>query len=83
MFIIIKLILNRYLFIVLKSILKNCDREGKVFIDWDGRMFKYIFGFLRMGEFCLLDDFFDFDFLIREVKFYKLEILFLFVKEVK
>lgn len=75
--------LNRYPSTALKSILKNCDREGKVFIDRDGRMFKYILGFLRTGELCLPDDFSDFDSLTREAKFYKLETLSLLVKEAK
>lgn len=59
------------------------DREGNVVVDWDGRMFEYIFGFLRIDKFCLFGDFFDFDFLIIEVDFFDILNLFLCFKKVK
>lgn len=52
------------------DILKNCDEDGNVFIDRDGRMFYYILGFLRTGELCLPEDFSDFDSLTKEVNFF-------------
>lgn len=52
------------------DILKNCDKDGNVFIDRDGRMFYYILGFLRTGELCLPEDFSDFDSLTKEVIYF-------------
>lgn len=52
------------------DILKNCDEDGNVFIDRDGKMFYYILGFLRTGELCLPDDFSDFASLSNEVIFF-------------
>lgn len=83
LYIILKLILNNYILIVLMDILKNCDEDGNVFIDCDGKMFYYIFGFLRIGEFCLFDDFFDFVFLFNEVIFFDIFDLILFFERVK
>lgn len=62
--------LNKYQSLALISILKNCDREGNVVVDRDGRMFEYILGFLRTDKLCLPDDFSDFDSLTTEVDFF-------------
>lgn len=58
--------------IALMNILKNCDREGNVFIDRNGRMFEYILEFLRTDKLCLPDDFSDFDSLTTEVDFFEI-----------
>lgn len=55
--------------------MRNCDKEGKVFVDRDGRMFQYILGFLRTGQLCLPDDFSEFDSLTTEVEAYEICIL--------
>lgn len=66
----LKSTLNGYISIALMDILKNCDKDGNVFIDRDGRMFYYILGFLRTGELCLPEDFSDFDSLTKEVIYF-------------
>lgn len=83
MYIILKFILCKFFLFVLVEILKNCDEDGNVFIDWDGRMFYYIFGFLRIWEFFLFDDFFDFDLLIYEVNYFDIDELKFYFKVVK
>lgn len=65
-----RLTLNRHLSTSLLYILENCDEEGNVFVDRDGRMFEYILRFLRTDQLCLPDDFSDFDSLTREVEFF-------------
>lgn len=62
--------LKRYQSLALNYILENCDREGNVVVDRDGRMFEYILGFLRTDKLCLPDDFSDFDSLTTEVEFF-------------
>lgn len=61
--------LDRHHSMPLMSILQNCDKEGNVFVDRNGRMFEYILEFLRTDKLCLPDDFSDFDSLTTEVIF--------------
>lgn len=63
----LKFTLKKYESYALENILKNCDRDGNVVLDRDGRMFYYILRFLRTGELSLPDDFSDFDSLTYEV----------------
>lgn len=62
--------LDRHHSMPLMSILQNCDKEGNVFVDRNGRMFEYILEFLRTDKLCLPDDFSDFDSLTTEVIFF-------------
>lgn len=75
--------LNKYQSLALISILKNCDREGNVVVDRDGRMFEYILGFLRTDKLCLPDDFSDFDSLTTEVDFFDIPQLTSCLKKAK
>lgn len=63
----LKFTLKKYESYALENILKNCDRDGNVVLDRDGRMFYYILRFLRTGELSLPDDFSEFDSLTYEV----------------
>lgn len=67
----------------LMSILQNCDKEGNVFVDRNGRMFEYILEFLRTDKLCLPDDFSDFDSLTTEVIFFDIPNLSSCLKKVK
>lgn len=64
--------LYKYHSLALVEILKNCDEDGNVFIDRDGRTFYYILRFLRTGELSLPDDFSDFDSLTYEVNYFNI-----------
>lgn len=67
----------------LMSILQNCDKEGNVFVDRNGRMFEYILEFLRTDKLCLPDDFSDFDSLTTEVIFFDIPNLSSCLKKAK
>lgn len=67
--------LTKFSSVGLDKIMRNCDKEGKVFVDRDGRMFQDILGFLRTGQLCLPDDFSEFDYLTTEVEAYEICIL--------
>lgn len=67
----------------LMSMLQNCDKEGNVFVDRNGRMFEYILEFLRTDKLCLPDDFSDFDSLTTEVIFFDIPNLSSCLKKVK
>lgn len=67
----------------LMSILQNCDKEGNVFVDRNGRMFEYILEFLRTDKLCLPDDFSDFDSLTTEVIFFDIPNLSSCLKQAK
>lgn len=75
--------LKRYQSLALNYILENCDREGNVVVDRDGRMFEYILGFLRTDKLCLPDDFSDFDSLTTEVEFFDIPNLSSCLKKAK
>lgn len=64
--------LTRYPSVALGNSLQNCDREGNVFIDRDGKMFEYILGFLRTKKLCLPSNFCDFESLTTEVNYYNI-----------
>lgn len=67
----------------LNDILKNCDIEGNVVVDRDGRMFEYILGFLRTDKLCLPGDFSDFDSLTTELDFFDIPNLSSCLKKTK
>lgn len=67
----------------LMSMLQNCDKEGNVFVDRNGRMFEYILEFLRTDKLCLPDDFSDFDSLTTEVIFFDIPNLSSCLKKAK
>lgn len=75
--------LKRYQSLALNYILENCDREGNVVVDRDGRMFEYILWFLRTDKLCLPDDFSDFDSLTTEVEFFDIPNLSSCLKKAK
>ncbi|PIK46367.1 putative potassium channel regulatory protein-like [Apostichopus japonicus] len=49
------------------------DRNGNVFIDRDGSLFRYILNFLRDDQLIVPTKFAEFDLLLQEAKFYKLK----------
>lgn len=75
--------LDRHHSMPLMSILQNCDKEGNVFVDRNGRMFEYILEFLRTDKLCLPDDFSDFDSLTTEVIFFDIPNLSSCLKKAK
>ena len=47
------------------------DKDGYLFIDRDGAVFKYVLNFLRSSQLCLPSDFKDIDLLAAEADFYQ------------
>ena len=50
------------------SLPSNTDEKGRIFIDANGEMFKYILDFLRRNELLLPDNFKQFDLLFAEAR---------------
>lgn len=55
------------------SLPSNTDEKGRIFIDANGEMFKYILDFLRRNELLLPDDFKQFDLLFAEARYFQIK----------
>ena len=66
--------LRRYPSSTLGQMFTTNQRVGKtVFIDGDGRMFRYILNFLRRNELLLPSDFKEYDLLLAEAKVFQIQ----------
>ncbi|XP_035663793.1 BTB/POZ domain-containing protein KCTD6-like [Branchiostoma floridae] len=49
------------------------DEQGQFVIDRDGKIFRHVLNFLRLGELVLPDDFRELDLLEKEAEFYDIQ----------